>query len=610
MCHARIRVRGSLVGLALAVVLFAGGAGAGSALAAPTVGPSDQSFYTPPSPLPGGAPGTLIWYRPATINLGSSAPGFQAWDVMYLSTDEVGNPDVVTGTVIVPTAAWTGSGARPVVDYAWGTQGGAQSCAGSEQLAAGTEYDSAAAIGSLNKGYAVVATDYEGYTNGGKPTYVAGASEGHAVLDAMRAAEQLPGDGIASSDPVIIWGYSQGGGAATWAGVLQPTYAPDIDLVGVAAGGVPADLAAVANFTNNSVVSAFEVYSLIGFAQAYRSIGIKASTLFNAQGLAFAAQLEATGTCALSVLGPPLSDQNIDQYLNVPVETIISDPVLSSILTNNDLGGTPLTVPYFQYSGEYDEFVPLLQQIALKQQFCSEGVTDDYHLYPGDHLLTDPIAVPDVTTWIANLLAGQPAPSTCNVNATLPAGARTTPETGDLVVPITNWQLGGSVSLKKLGLSLAFPAGATINASTDLTSGTVSGSANVPTIHDTIKILGIPITTIINFQSNPLTGTVSLSPSGVLTIAGSTTATVTINSTGINAFQIPIGCRTTTPVTLSLDLSESVTALASGSFSTSGTTTFPPLTGCGVLGPILSLLASGPGNPYTVSLTPPAPIPF
>ncbi len=43
---------------------------AGPAQAAPTLGPSGSAFYTPPSPLPGGGPGTLIWYRPATLEPG------------------------------------------------------------------------------------------------------------------------------------------------------------------------------------------------------------------------------------------------------------------------------------------------------------------------------------------------------------------------------------------------------------------------------------------------------------------------------------------------------------------------------------------------------------
>ena len=30
----------------------------------------------------------------------------------------------------------------------------------------------------------------------------------------------------------------------------------------------------------------------------------------------------------------------------------------------------------------------------------------------------------------------------------------------------------------------------------------------------------------------------------------------------------------------------------------------PALTGCGLLGPVLSLLLSGPGNPYSLSIAP------
>src|SRR5271168_2676180 len=116
---------------------------AASASAAPTVGPAGSAFYTPPSPLPSGSPGSLIWYRPATLSLGSGTPSVAAWDILYDTSDALGHPDLATGTVIVPTAAWTGSGARPVVDYAAGTQGLAQSCAPSAQLAAGTEYEAA-----------------------------------------------------------------------------------------------------------------------------------------------------------------------------------------------------------------------------------------------------------------------------------------------------------------------------------------------------------------------------------------------------------------------------------------------------------------------------------
>ena len=195
-------------------------------------GPSGSAFYTPPSPTPAGSAGELVWYRPATVNLNVTLPSIKAWTVLYQSTDEHGNRDWVTGTVIVPTAKWSGKGERPVVSYAAGTQGLAQSCAPSLQIVAGTEYDGGAIIESLKKGYAVTITDYQGYTNGAIPTYATGKAEGQAVLDAVRAGRQVPGSGISASAPVIVWGYSQGGQAASWAAELQSSYAPDVKMVG------------------------------------------------------------------------------------------------------------------------------------------------------------------------------------------------------------------------------------------------------------------------------------------------------------------------------------------------------------------------------------------
>ena len=94
--------------------------------------------------------------------------------------------------MIVPTAPWTGSGTRPVVDYAAGTQGLAASCAPSAQLAAGTEYETANIVALLKQGWAVVLTDYQGYTTGSQTLFGVGAAGGHAVLDAAKAADADP----------------------------------------------------------------------------------------------------------------------------------------------------------------------------------------------------------------------------------------------------------------------------------------------------------------------------------------------------------------------------------------------------------------------------------
>ena len=110
------------------------------AFATPVEGPAGQAFYTPPTSAPTGSAGELVWYRPATLNLKVALPANKAWTVLYQSTDQLGNPDFVTGTVIVPTTSWTGTGARPVVTIGIGTQGIAPQCAPSKQMITGSEY--------------------------------------------------------------------------------------------------------------------------------------------------------------------------------------------------------------------------------------------------------------------------------------------------------------------------------------------------------------------------------------------------------------------------------------------------------------------------------------
>jgi pimeloyl-ACP methyl ester carboxylesterase len=124
--------------------------------------------------------------------------------------------------------------------YAWahGSVGQADRCAPSHDIRGNLPPYGGQLV---ERGAALVATDYEGLGTPGEPTYIAGIAEGHTVLDSVRAAAQLPGMGRLG--PVVIAGHSQGGGAALWAAQLAHTYAPDLDVRGVVA------LAPAAEFT-------------------------------------------------------------------------------------------------------------------------------------------------------------------------------------------------------------------------------------------------------------------------------------------------------------------------------------------------------------------------
>ena len=379
-----------------------------SALASPTLGPAGSAFYAPPSPLPSGSPGSLVWYRPATLGLGSGAPSVNAWDILYRTSDALGNPDVSTGTVIVPTAAWTGSGTRPVIDYAPGTQGLGGSCAPSAQLAAGTEYETANIVALLKQGWAVVLTDYQGYTAGSQTLFGVGAAGGHAVLDAATAADEIPGAGLSPSDRTAIWGYSLGGQTAAWAGQLQRSYDPSMNLVGVAAGGIPGNLLDTANYLNGSVAAGFAAMAILGLSDQYPS-AIDLSALENATGAAATATIE--GQCVFqTLLG--FENANIDQYTasGQTLAQLEAMPAIAAAINAQQVGTTPIPVPMYEYHGQADEIIPLAGELALKQQYCALGVPDEFVLYPSEHIATQFQAAPDVVNWLRDRFAGQLAP--------------------------------------------------------------------------------------------------------------------------------------------------------------------------------------------------------
>jgi hypothetical protein len=430
--------------LALSAVLVL--ALAATASATPVEGPAGEAFYTPPSKTPAGSVGELIWYRPATLNLKVSLPANKAWTVLYQSTAQRGEPDFVTGTVIVPTAKWSGKGSRPVVTIGIGTQGIAPQCAPSKQVITGSEYAGAEIIEALKAGYAVDVTDYQGYTNGAIPTYTAGKAEGQAVLDIVRAGRQVPGAGLSESDPTYAWGYSQGGQAVGWAGEIQSSYAPNVKLSGIAAGGVPANLLEFGAFSGQSVGSGLGIISAIGLQAAYPEI--KLGTLTPAGEKAVA---DALSECA-SELITTLNGANFKEFTTEHKsleELEKTEPNIKKALEEQNLDNKAVPAAVYHYHGVEDELVPVSQDVNLHYDWCKLGVKDDFQLYPAEHLFTDGIAASTALKWIEERVAGKSAPSTCGqheAGATLPSDARLTPEVGDLIVKLNEWSLKGKVT--------------------------------------------------------------------------------------------------------------------------------------------------------------------
>jgi hypothetical protein len=576
-----------------------------SALALPTHGPSGMAFYTPPSPLPAGSHGDLIWYRPSTV--GPSDPlKANAWDVLYFSTDAVGARNAVTGKVLIPTAAWNGSGPRPVVDYAVGTHGLAQSCAPSLQLSAGTDYETANIAAALNAGYAVLVTDNPGYTTGSIPSYLAGIAQGHALLDIVQAAQQIPLSPLSASAPVAVWGYSQGGQTADWAGQLQATYAPGVKLVGVAAGGVPGDFIETSLYLNGSTGASFLLGGVIGLAQQYPD-GIPIASLVNPAGEV--AIQKGESECVFQALFEFMND-DISMFAvnNESLQQLEAIPSVNQVLTAQNLGTTEIPVPLYQYHGQADEFIPLDQAENLKTQYCSLGSNATFVAYPGEHITTQFQAAPFVLSWIGDRFAGKSTSGTCSAASRKKPPSTAAPGGGDFIVNLDSWTLSGTVHLATLDQDVVLPSGSTFNGSTDLTSQVLTGDLSIKKFTTRLKVIGVPLTVALSInETSPISGTVTLDNAGILHIQGQVAADIVIDGAGISILRLPLHCATATPVVFPINFDGPVSSLGDGQLTFASTTTFPDISGCFLSG-LLTSLMSGPGQSVSFTAAPPAPV--
>ncbi|MGQ0577098.1 MAG: lipase family protein [Pseudonocardia sp.] len=354
-------------------------------------------------------PGSLVRAQPTTVFAAPLVrePGVRAWSLTYRSTSATGAPNEVSGTLLVPVAAWTGEGPRPLVSYAIGTHGLGDQCAPSAFLAAGREQELGLMRMALRRGWAVVVPDYEGLGTPGDHTYAMAVTEGHAVLDAARAAVRVDGAGIAPDAPVGLWGYSQGGGATAKAAEQAATYAPELDVRGAAPGGVPADLVAVAEHLDGGPAAGLLVAATGGLDTAYPELGLFEQLNARGKALVTAVRTQCVEQIVLTGAGARSEDLST-------VPDPLHQPAVVERLTENGAGTVAPAFPVRVYHAQADELIPVAVGRALVADWCALDVTVEYEELPlQTHVGGAAAGAPGTVDWLADRFAGRDAPSTC-----------------------------------------------------------------------------------------------------------------------------------------------------------------------------------------------------
>lgn len=377
--------------------------------ATPQPGGETNPFYELPSPLPPGQPGALLRSEPM-----AAPPGVKAWRILYRSTGLDGEQVVVSGAVFAPEREPPPRG-FPVLAVGHNTTGVAPACAPSldpfEPLpGADAAFYQEQVEEFVDAGFAAVATDYRGL---GAPAdvhpYLVGEAAAYDVLDAARASRYVPG--LLLRPETILWGHSQGGHAAAWAGQVVADYAPDLQVIGVvlaAPAAQPAALVAAATRDPSAETPLTGYVASLAYTWEIVFPGLASAPALRPAGRALAQIIsrQCIWTVSSASADGPLGD-----YLDPEV---FSTETWAGLLERNAAGGSPEKSPVLVVQGTDDPLVPSAATRAFVRKLCHNGTSVRLNLYPEvGHGAVIRTAMPDILDWAGDRPSRTPAGSTC-----------------------------------------------------------------------------------------------------------------------------------------------------------------------------------------------------
>jgi Secretory lipase len=385
--------------------------------------PSQDPFYryTGSEPLKDIAPGTVLDERAIDLAVGTTSTPVSAEQLLYRTTGERGQPTVTVTTVIAPL----GDVSPPRLvgylsfydalgdecDPSYTLQGGDPGSANEQQ----TEEEELIIGSYVAAGFVLTIPDFEGEDL----EWTAGQEAGYGTLDALRATESYLG--MAPNSPVGLTGYSGGSIAADWASELAPSYAPALDLVGVAEGGIPVDYAHNLTYINGSADWSGVIPAvLVALARAF---GLNIDPYLSAYGEELAAQVQSACIGSFEGAYPGLT---VQQLLKPKYSNVFAIPALVKIINDLIMGSAPgnpsgpLFMAVGNADGTGDGIMVVADVEALAHEYCGQGVGVQLNVYQGDdHEEAAVQFEPAAVTFLEARFAGVPFVSGC---ASIPAG--------------------------------------------------------------------------------------------------------------------------------------------------------------------------------------------
>lgn len=370
IASATIIVSGFVTGLAVSPVASAG--------------PGD-AFYEPPAGYETSAPGTILKTRPIVAKALRLFPfGVKSWQLLYRTTDASGQPYAAVTTVLMKEGA-----AKPqsLLSFQMAYDAIARACMPSYTIAAEskpinpgvagqpnptTAQELALVAAGLEKGWAVAVPDPGGVDD----RFLTPRVMGYTTLDGIRAAQDFDPLGLPGrTTPTAMWGYSGGGVATTWAAELQPRYAPELNLVGAAAGAPVADLAGAISSADGRVSAGLIAIGIASVAKDSAEFNARLDEYVTPRGRSIIDA--AAGQCADKTVLANVFMQ-VGTLLKVPLDQVLADPVLRKEIDARSRGQATPAVPLYMYNAVHDEVSTIGSADALVANYCAHGASVTY----------------------------------------------------------------------------------------------------------------------------------------------------------------------------------------------------------------------------------------
>ncbi|KAF2467811.1 LIP-domain-containing protein [Lindgomyces ingoldianus] len=354
--------------------------------------PSGDPWYRPPDNVNwlAAQPGDILRLRPApgnaiaNLKFLDTCVGFQAYNILYRTTDSHYKPTWAVTTVIAPLHV--GDSPHSLLSYQHPYDSANLDSSPSYQIYKDSSLQTAIGL-FLKRGWFVNVPDYEGPN----AAFGSGVMSGHATLDSVRAAlngARAVGVPVGARGEMYLkyamYGYSGGSFATEWAAELQVQYAPDLRFAGAGIGGAyPNITSALAKISSN--LNKYPAY--IGHLGNI-TVGI-ANENEDAQAVAMA----ALGKTSWADTIQAVKDMNLHpDALQKFINDVTQNPTVRSILNRDGMmgyHGVP-QMPLLIHRADGDQISSTSDTTKLYDEYCGVGANIYYHITPTEATNSDP----------------------------------------------------------------------------------------------------------------------------------------------------------------------------------------------------------------------------